>query len=651
MLGSLAVTAALPSNTPALARQVIRLRSAGLKTAYRQDWPVATTGEHIICASGSRGVLADRNGHVAVLTPAGKRESRVAALTHLRDQAIIDLAVQGKEGFALTSRQEKDGKSLFYLVGLRLQPVSKLEASQPRPLQQFSDASALAVGARLVCVGGADGSTGLILVYGRQGIDLQPEPLGQVNLHEPLRALALHHDRLLALSQPGGKPSQGQLVYIDLSCPHHPEIRKELSLDGEFRILDMGDGCAFILGHASNPEEIELRSVMLAQHPHLVDHLKLPQLTSTSDIKVQGKEIHLLGAGRDGRLLVDIRYDKALSLTEISCQPIPAAGDFSRTPGKLAVAGRLAFVASGQGGLEILKRSGAGWQPLATFNLPPLTTSGLAVRDRWLVLASMGLELYDISRPSRPQKVAAAQEGSAIRSVALAGRNLICLTRQGLTLSDIGNPATVFARTDCQQQNLLVAASDERVYLLRRDTTATVVIPVAVTGGKLSVLEPVGLKASFTAAAAAGDYLLLGDTGRLSLWHLPGPSKPLAVHRLDNFAVRQIQAEAGRLAVTAVDQSANGYLFLFAWQDEYLEQMSALPLPNTGAAIAVANEKALVVGQAKTGAASVALISLTDLSRPALVSTLPTVDEAACVTIHQELGIVGGRGLQILKLL
>ncbi len=633
---------------PALARGRAKQARTGLRSIARQDWPPAIVPDHVVFIDRANSCLSDQFGRVAIIDLKRARNPAVIGELTVDSKKIIDFSAARHRGYLLALQESSTGDSQYALVTVSLAPMSEPSVLNRVVLDRFSEATAVAASADLVCVGGVTArGDNQIAVYSVRGRSGEPALLSTFKVPLTIAALDLL-DRNLAVLEAG---NNSQVDYVSLLNGDAPQLRKSMKLDGDFRVWARSKNTMMVAGQSSTSGVVEVKTISLEPAPHVMQSETLHELTTVYCATAQKDRFYLLGESGSSRALVELAMGRDLRLSPGQTLELPGARAASEAPAAIAVRDGLINIASGWQGVDVLTRQKSAWRLSFTYTIPRLPASAVAAWEKFVVLAGSDLKLYDITSPERPVLVETADAGSTLKSIATAGPYILCLGRNKLLLRRVDKLSETIDSLDLIGQDMTFDLSQRKAYVLSARENKTLVTPVAAYSNRLIAGSVLTLPAGYRRLLAGDGHLLLIGLDKLAVYDPASSVQPLGQLSFDSLAVRDVSFSDRYLVATAVDRSSNGHLLVLSRQDRELSRVGAVDLPCDGVALAVSGNRAAVVGRRRDGQDLVSIIDLSVPAMPKVIASLPSVEASSAVTINKDrLAIVVGRGLEIVSL-
>lgn len=619
---------------------------AGPHSLAKQEWPPAITPDFVGVVDKGYALIANQSGRLAIVDL--KREDGplvVGELTGL-GKKVIDLCLAPKRAYAL-AHQDQGTETQYILVIASTEQASNPSIISTQILSNLQEPTCLAASPEVICVGGT-GTSGepLLLVFAtpKRGAAEPLALLSTIKLEQPVTRLELLDRQLVALSS--GPPSVIEL--IGLSNPRSPERSKPVRLEGHFPIMSRSKEGVLVAGSTA-PGKFEARMLTVKPALQVVSREHLP-VTEILDAAAQKGQFLILANHADKPIVVPVSYDKALNISIKDAVALPQGNRGANSKAKISVRDKDAYVASDWGGVQVLNIKKTGWQYMYSHTIPRLPAAAVAVSGGRAVLAAADLKLYDISHPEHPFMVESTDMGSSVRALASIDGNMLCLTRDQLTLRRVDRPGDVLASLKIGGNSLAYDSSQRRAYVIDGKDKGAVVTPVRVAN-TLSAEPALDLPRAYRRGCAADSKLVLAGMSDISVFSSASDNdKPAGTRHFDNLALRDLCLSGQNVLVSAVDPQSRGFLLILSTYTEDLTTVSSIDLPHNAVAVAVSGDVAIAVGRNPQGKDMATLVNIANPVQPKVGPSFRVVEGASAIAIANRMAVVVGRGLEILTL-
>jgi hypothetical protein len=255
---------------------------------------------------------------------------------------------------------------------------------------------------------------------------------------------------------------------------------------------------------------------------------------------------------------LDVSGGSIIANTPVNPRVI-ATEDTSGTAYGVAIAGRYAYVADGNAGLQVIDIS----DPSDPITIATEDTSGtawsvaIASRYAYVTDGNAGLQVIDISDPSDPITIATEDTSDYARSVAIAGRYAyVADFDAGLQVIDISDPSDpVTIATEPTSGSAVGVAIAGRYAYVADGSAGLQVIDISDPSDPITIATE-DTSSSAVGVAIAGRYAYVADnTAGLQVIDISDPSDPITIATEDTSGFALGVAIAGRYAYVG-DHSA-----------------------------------------------------------------------------------------------
>lgn len=636
--------------------------NAGPRPLSRQDWPPAILPDYIGLIEKGYCCFSDETGRMSIVDlrkpDSVKNQPRIIAELTSIGKKVVDFATSRERGYAIVITPNEQGDPQYMLVVLSFVPLQTPNVVSRLPLEKFSEATCVATSQDIICIGGlSKNQEHLVCIYrasSRQGRNPDATFLSSFTTELPIVRMDLQDKSLVVLEN--GRNVQGatvsQVDCVSLVNPASPELKKSLKTEGEYRCLARFRDSLLIAGSAhSGATACEAKSISLGPIPHIVSTITLEPLNNVLDASAQKGRFVVLGDGIPGRAVISLTYDKALNLTREQALDLSKQKGAYGPRGRIAIKDRTAYIASGWAGVQVLTSTRDGWAPSYIYTIPRMPVGSLATWGNMLVLAASSLQLYDISRPTKPSLVDSAELESSIKSMAGAGSYVICLGKDAVTLRQMEKLQEPVTSIKMIGQQLCFDQVRQSAYVLQDENNRTVIHQLKVYSDNLVKENSFELSNKFARVTSHGGYLLAGGLNEIALYGVTDKLELVGSRHFENLAVRDLAIDENNIFVTAVDRASKGFLLILSKNQKDLNVIGSIDLPNDGVALAVSGNKATIVGRSKDGKDTISIVDFSTPSAPKIITSMPAIEAASAVAIKDHLAIVAGRGLEIFNLM
>lgn len=630
----------------------------GPQSLARQEWPPAIVPDFAGMIGGYV-CFADEFGRLALvdMRRPGNPKNPVRVVGELGGigRKVVGFTVYGNRAYAIASRQRDPADPQFALFSISLSPATAPSIVSTLPLDKYTDLTAVAASNECICVAGTSLSgENLISVYQPQTKGRQADPtlLSSFSVMMPVASMDIQ-DRNLCALEVNSNLNQSQLDLVSLASPRSPQTRATIKLDGDYRQMARYRGNVIVAGRPKGGHSTglsEAKSIVLEPSPHAVSHITLEPITQVLAASAQKDRFVILGESKNGRVMVPVVMDRAASMTRETPVVLPKPKGSYGTKASILLKDKNVYIASGWAGVQILNSTRDGWTPTYTYSIPRLPASGLALWGNQVVLGSSDLKLYDISNPHKPSLVSTQELASAVKSITGAGSYVLCLGKDELTLRKMDELSQIGASLKLQGSKLTFDPVNQKAFVLNEQDKKTVLHRIKVYSNSLSIERSIDLPKGVTRAFAQGGYLLASSLNDVFLYGMTENAELIGTRHFENLAVRDLSLSDEHVLATFVDQQSKGFFLVLSKDRKDIHVIGSVDLPHDGVALATQGTTALTVGRDREGKDLVAIVDFKMPSAPRVVSTIAVVESASAVTIKDRLGIVVGRGIEILSM-
>jgi hypothetical protein len=300
--------------------------------------------------------------------------------------------------------------------------------------------------------------------------------------------------------------------------------------------------------------------------------------------------------------------------------------------------------------VEILTYDKMGWKHAFTYSIPRLPAAGIALWQDWAVLAAADYNLYDLSKPGKPSLLQTAEPEAPIKAVAGAGSFLLSLTRDGINLRKMGSLRDVVASVKIPGQQLAFDKASQKAYVLNAQEKQTVLTPVRVYSNSLVAEKPLALPPGFRRIAVGNGRLVVAGLNEVAVFDTGETIKPIGTRKFENKAVRDVALNGSHVMLSAVDRNSRGSLVILSSDNKDLNLVGNIDLPQDAAALATANDIAIVIGRSPEGKDVASVLNIASRGMPSVTGTINVIEAASAVQIRDNSAVIAGRGLELINL-
>lgn len=656
VLGGLAASLQiiLPSSSWAKRKKLLDIVGQGPHLLAREDWPPAILISHMEFLDKGICCLVDQSGKLMLAAfDRGQGTGALHVLSELAGlgQEIIDCKIWRSKAYLLVAGAAEDQEQPE-IITVDLQHASAPYIVSRTKLEKWTDANCLTAKDGMICAAGVNNA-------GEQTISIFSDMknrqdtltlLSQYATETPVYKMELANKHLLIVDA----MKNSQLQCVSLSNPGSPQLQKLLPLNGDCQTMAAEGNIVVVCGYFAMSEEkdnnIAVKSIALQPTLHLVSQLPLDQLTSSSKIAATKERFIIVGDNADGPTIVSLKFDKLGVLSQDRESLPPRIKGPSGQSLCLAVKEKTAYVAHNGSDLAILQFGTAGWTIKDEYAIAKYSASSIASWQGNVVLAAGDLKLYDITQPRKPALVSTVDLYGTTKTIVGAGSFVLCLHKDSLALRKIETLNDIVASLKISGQDACFDQVQQKAYILANNHDKTALTKIQVYSNNLIVEAAQDLPLNYSQVCAYDGYLLLKGLNDLAFYRMNTEPELLGARRFTDLALRSIAMTKDNLFVSGVDHELKSSLLILAKDDRTLKTVGTVDLPNDGTAIAVSKRYIVVVGKSSDGKDLVSIIDYDKVDAPSMVASLPTVKDASAARIHDEIVIIGGRGLELLSL-
>jgi hypothetical protein len=627
-------------------KQPVVVKPFGPHTLAREQWPPAIAPDFVKIVDKGFALIGDQSGRLAIVDLKREQGPQVMAELSGLGKKIIDVAITPHRIYALTA-QDNEGEVQYTVSVINAPQPTELSVVESIPVSYFSEPTAIAASGETLAIGGTtkNGSNQVVLLNAaaRSRSDEGPTPLATLNAEQTIAAMEFDLKQLTVLE------TAGVNTIVDvygLGNPRSPQKLAVIKLEGNYTLVSRARDM-IVLGGLAGDRKVDVVAITMKPSPKVVAHQHLP-MSDIMDVVAQKTQMLTLGTQGSRLAVVPVSISKTFALAPAQSVVLPSGTRGVAARAHIAANDKEAYIASDAGNLQVLSIRNDGWQYSYSHTIPRLPVASVAIAGNVAVVAGSDIKVYDVSAPQSPRLLGTAEPGSAVRSVAIAGTFLLALTREGLTLRRLDRPSEVVASFKVDGQKMAYDAAEHKAYVLsakEKETTVTPVTVSATLAGESATTVP----GMFTDAAADAGRMLLSGLSNLALYDMHTNTQ-IGSRVFPNLAIRDVALLRDVAVITAVDATSKGFLLTINTAKDDLATVGSIDVPQDAVAVAINDRQAVVVGRDAQGKDEASIIDLANYSIPKVVSTFRVLEAASAVALRGKIGLVGGRGLEILNL-
>jgi hypothetical protein len=574
----------------------------------------------------------------------------VAELSGL-GKKVIDFKIVGDRGYAVVLKSSESGDSQPYLVCVNLAPITDPSIASETLLDKFSDVSCMSASPGLLCVGGSSpNGENIVALYsaGHHGRDPQLSPLSTWTGNAPIVDVDGQGKGMVVLEQ-------SQLHYVNVAEPRSPGTTNTINLDGEFKSLARFKEMALVSGvqyaeENKSSSKCIAKAIVLEPAPQIVSDLSLEPMTNVLATCAQLRRFLVVGESATDRMMVSISYDKGHGVSKDQMVSLPKQSGGYTNKASAALGNKIACVASGWSGIQVMANAGPTWVPTYTYTIPRLPASGIATWGERVVIGGSDLKLYDITQPARPTLVSTAALPNSLRSIVGAGSYVLCLVKDSVSLRKMESLDAAVSTCTVAGQQICYDKISQKAFALNDQGTKSVVTRLNVYSNDVAVEKAFDIPTSFVRCTALEGHVALCALNDISVYKLTDKAELVGARHFPNLAVRDLVLQPNLVIVSAVDQKSKGFLILLSRDHKDMRILGSIDLPNDGGALAADKNRVVIVGKSSTEKDLAVVVDISSVAVPKIMAKFDAVEAASAVAINDKLAIVAGRGLEILSL-
>lgn len=619
----------------------------GPRTLARQEWPPAITPEYVGIVDKGYACFADDMGRLAIVDL--KREDNPQVMGELFGigRKVVALAITQHRAIAVA--QVDSGTDVqFQLVIASLTPANDISIMSKTVLSNFAEPCSVASFGDVIAIGGTGLNNENQIVFYSIGKKKTVEPVQISALtieHNPFK-MDFQDRQLLALC---GIDST-DLVSVNLANPRAPELQGSVRLDGSFQSVARIRDQILVAGYGFD-HKCQCKLITMKPTMSVATTVALSAVTEILDLAAQRTQFLLLVNQGERQAVVPVILGRKNTMTAGATVPLPAGARGSSPRAHIAVKEKDAYVATDWGGVQVLNIAKNGWQLSYANTIPRLPASALVLSGTNAVIACAELKLYDLKDPHHPELKSSTDISSTVRSMLSLGRTFLCLTKDSLTIRSADKPSEIIANAKTSGNSLAYDESKNIAYVLKSTDKGCQLNVFKAAEDSLKFLVTRDIPSPGRKAIAQQGLLLLAGLNELNLYKTDDSNTVLVASRkIPNFAIRDFVIAGNNIFVSCVDENLKGTLLALSADKDDLAIAGACELPVDASALAVSGNKAVVLGRAKDGKDSVALVSVGNPAQMRVLESFATLEAASAVVIQNSTAIVAGRGLEILNI-
>ncbi len=618
----------------------------GPRTLSRQEWPPAITPEYVGIVDRGYACLADDMGRLAVVDL--KREDNPQVIGELFGigRKVVAFSITQHRAFAVV-QVDSGADTIFQLVTVSLTPANDISIMSRTTLGNFSEPDCISSSGDQIAIGGKGlNNENQIVIYtmGKRK-SVEPMQVSALTIERSPFLLLMQDRQIMALCG----PESTDLVLLALSNPRAPELLKSIPLQGSFRAVARNRDQIMIAG-TSFEKNCQARLINMRPSPQIVSSVVLPSVTEVLDLAAQKGQFLLLANQGARQAVIPLIMGRKNSMSQGSAVLLPQGAQGGSPEAHIAVKDKDAYIATDGGQVQVLNVNKKGWQFSYSHNIPRLPASAVVIDGNLAVIACAELKLYDLKDPRHPVLLSSTDIPSTIRSMLQIGNTFLCLSRDSLTLRSITKPSEQRAKLKVNGSVLAYDRSLDRVYVVSANEKGSVLQLLSVRNDSIKDAGKLDLPLQIRKAVAVPGELLVASLSELSLYAI-GETMLLGTRKLPNFAIRDMLMGPDRnIYLACVDENLNGSLLILDGGKEDLGIKGACQLPLDAGALALAQDKVVIVGRGKSGKDMLAIVNITSPSQPKLVESFETLEAASAIGIKDKMAVIAGRGLELIDL-
>jgi hypothetical protein len=622
--------------------------ATGPRSLVRQAWPPSIIPDYIGVGEKGYAVIGDTGGRLVVVDL--KQEDAPKVISELGNigKRVAAMSIQMQRAYAI-SWQEKGLEGDWALSVISLMPATDPTVLAQMPLSYFSDPSSLAAFGDTIAVSGSglNGENQVIIYGASKGKRAEPSQLSAITCDRPITQIVLQ-DKNLIVVQSGHHETQIEVV--GLINPRNPTRGKAVRLKGNYQVVAK---CRdfFLVGGTNLEKDYEIHSVAFKPAPRVVRGLRLPGVSDILDGAAQKTQMLLLVNHNGRQAVLPVSFNKQLQLVASNVVLLPSGKHGPASKARIATTPKEAYVASDWGGVQVLTAQDGGWQYMYSHAIPRLPAAAVALSGSRAILGGADLKVYDLEKPDRPLLLESADVGSPIKSLVGLGKQLVVLSRDGLSMRTLKHPTECWVSLKMAGTALTYDPEKKCAYVLSgKNEKVTTVNRIEITMDDLKVDKTMEIGSGFRRASALDGKLLVAAVNDLTLFEIGDGAEQIGTRNFTNLAMRDIYLGESQAVITAIDQNSRGFLLVVDTEQAGLPTVGSIPLPHDGAALAVAGAKVISVGSTGDGKDLATLVDIVKPEEPKIITSLQVVDAASAVSIRGNLAVVVGRGLEVIAL-
>jgi len=273
-------------------------------------------------------------------------------------------------------------------------------------------------------------------------------------------------------------------------------------------------------------------------------------------------------------------------------------------------------------------------------------------------MAANDLRLYDLSNPKQPKLVSTLELPATVKNMAAAGSYVLCLDKSGITLRKIDNPKVILATLAINAENLSFDKQNHKAYLIQsasspgkeKNEQATNLVELNVYNNSIEISKTFPIKEGSYCNSADEGHIVIGNLNGLAIYKPDEESKLVCQRQFKDLAWREIILSQGNIFATAIDHNVNGYFLTMSFDGQDINLLASIKIPHDCVALRISNNSAFVIGQNPEGHSLLTTIDISNMTKPTILSSKPTIESASTITLDKTLAIVAGQGFQVFSL-
>lgn len=619
----------------------------GPRSLVRQAWPPSISPDYIGIGEKGYAVIGDAGGRLVIVDL--KQEDAPKVISEIANigKRVAAMSIQTQRAYAI-SWQEKGQEGAWSLAVIGLMPASDPAVLASMPLSYFTEPTALATFMDIIAVSGTalNGENQVIIYGASKGKRAEPTQFSAVTFDRPITQIVIQDKTLIVVH---AESHETQIELVGLANPRNPTRSKPLRLKGNYQVVAKTREF-FLVGGTNLERDYEIHSVAFRPAPRVVRGLRLPGVTDILDGAAQKAQLLLLVNHKGRQAVLPVSFNKQLQLVASNVVLLPSGKHGPASKARIATTAKEAYVASDWGGVQVLTAQDGGWQYMYSHTIPRLPAAAVAISSNRAILGGADLKVYDLEKPDRPVLLESADVGSPIKSIVTVGKQMIVLSRDGLSMRTLEHPTEVWANLRISGSALTYDPVQKCGYVLSPKNDKVTLSRIEISADDVKAAKTMEIGSGFRLASALDGKLLVASVNDLTLYKIGDSAEQVATRNFTNLAMRDILLTEAYILVTAIDQNSRGFLLVIDAEQAGLPTIGSIPLSHDGAALAVAGTKVIAVGSTADGKDIAALVDISKPEAPRLITSMAVVDAASAVSVRGNLAVVVGRGLEVITL-